>query len=141
MDEILSESIEGLTDREESYDSHNTARIDIHIEQHISIERSNSCADEEEKSDDPNYLPVVRKRGKSGHISLGFDGILRLDKSQLLQSNQPIVIDKKLAKLTMRERLIILCKLGSGASSVVYKALDLQEMKLVALKTIQIHEK
>lgn len=41
----------------------------------------------------------------------------------------------------MRERLVILCKLGSGASSAVYKALDLQDMRLVALKTIQVYDK
>lgn len=43
-------------------------------------------------------------------------------------------------KLPMRERLIILCKLGSGACSAVYKALDLTDMRLVALKTIQVHD-
>lgn len=44
-------------------------------------------------------------------------------------------------KLPMRERLIILCKLGQGASSVVYKALDLKQMKLVALKMIHVYER
>ena len=44
-------------------------------------------------------------------------------------------------KLPMRERLIVLCKLGSGACSAVYKALDLTDMRLVALKMIHITDK
>lgn len=44
-------------------------------------------------------------------------------------------------KLPMRERLIVLCKLGQGASSVVYKALDLNVMRLVALKMIHVNDK
>eukprot|EP01038_Epipyxis_sp_PR26KG_P009795 gene9795-13177_t len=44
-------------------------------------------------------------------------------------------------KLSMKERLIVICKLGQGASSVVYKALDLTDMKLVALKMITVHDK
>ena len=46
-----------------------------------------------------------------------------------------------LLKLPMRDRLIILCRLGSGASSIVYKALDISSMKLVALKTINLYER
>jgi serine/threonine protein kinase len=41
----------------------------------------------------------------------------------------------------MKERLVVLSKLGQGASSVVYKALDLQDMRLVALKMIHVHDK
>lgn len=43
--------------------------------------------------------------------------------------------------LPMSERLIILCKLGQGASSIVYKALDLKVMKLVAVKMIQVFDR
>lgn len=43
--------------------------------------------------------------------------------------------------LPMKERLLVLCKLGSGASSVVYKALDLSEMRLVALKVVPVFER
>ncbi len=64
------------------------------------------------------------------NVGVGVEGIVRPDKGL-----------KKHEKLPMRERLIILCKLGSGASSAVYKALDLVEMRLVALKTIQVYEK
>jgi serine/threonine protein kinase len=45
------------------------------------------------------------------------------------------------SKLSMRNRLVVLCRLGSGASSVVYKALDLRDMRLVALKMISVHER
>jgi len=45
------------------------------------------------------------------------------------------------SKLPMRERLLILCRLGQGASSVVYKALDLHDMRLVALKMISVFER
>ncbi|KAJ1415213.1 kinase-like domain-containing protein [Ochromonadaceae sp. CCMP2298] len=40
----------------------------------------------------------------------------------------------------MRDRLTVLCKLGMGASSAVYKALDLTDMRLVALKMIRVNE-
>jgi hypothetical protein len=65
-----------------------------------------------------------------GGLSFGQQGIIRTDRPT-----------DKYGKLTMRERLIILCKLGSGASSAVYKALDITDMRLVALKTIQVYEK
>eukprot|EP00602_Paraphysomonas_sp_CaronLab_P007344 CAMPEP_0185034520 /NCGR_PEP_ID=MMETSP1103-20130426/24491_1 /TAXON_ID=36769 /ORGANISM="Paraphysomonas bandaiensis, Strain Caron Lab Isolate" /LENGTH=639 /DNA_ID=CAMNT_0027571211 /DNA_START=267 /DNA_END=2186 /DNA_ORIENTATION=- len=45
------------------------------------------------------------------------------------------------ARLPMRERLVILCRLGHGASSVVYKALDITEMRLVAVKTVPVFER
>lgn len=45
------------------------------------------------------------------------------------------------SKVPMSDRLLILCRLGQGASSVVYKALDLQEMRLVALKMISVFER
>lgn len=63
-------------------------------------------------------------------MGVGQDGIIRPNKEM-----------KYGGRLPMRERLIILCKLGSGASSAVYKALDLLDMRLVALKTIQVYEK
>jgi serine/threonine protein kinase len=53
------------------------------------------------------------------------------------------IIDKdaESAKLPMRERLVMLCKLGQGASSIVFKALDLAEMRLVAIKMVPVHER
>lgn len=60
------------------------------------------------------------------------DGIVRSDR---MGGDQP-----RTRKLPMRERLTILCKLGAGASSAVYKAVDLTDMRLVALKTIQVRE-
>jgi hypothetical protein len=64
-------------------------------------------------------------------IGVGTDGIIFPQNSAAMRYE----------KLPMRERLIILSKLGAGASSAVYKALDLTDMKLVALKTIHILEK
>jgi serine/threonine protein kinase len=46
-----------------------------------------------------------------------------------------------LHKLPMNERLCVLCKLGQGASSIVYKALDLSEMRLVAVKMISVFDR
>ena len=59
---------------------------------------------------------------------IGKGGIMRHGSSNLL-------------KIPMRERLIILCRLGCGASSIVYKALDIASMRLVALKTINLYER
>lgn len=44
-------------------------------------------------------------------------------------------------KLPMRERIVVMCRLGQGASSAVYKAVDLTDMRLVALKMIHITDK
>lgn len=41
----------------------------------------------------------------------------------------------------MRERLAVICRLGQGASSIVYKALDITEMRLVALKMVPVFER
>ena len=49
--------------------------------------------------------------------------------------------DAESTKLPMRERLVMLCKLGQGCSSIVFKALDLTEMQLVALKMVPVHER
>jgi serine/threonine protein kinase len=45
------------------------------------------------------------------------------------------------SKLPMRERLVMLRKLGQGCSSIVYKALDITELRLVALKMVPFYEK
>ena len=44
-------------------------------------------------------------------------------------------------RLPMRERLAVICRLGQGASSIVYKALDISEMRLVALKMVPVFER
>jgi hypothetical protein len=44
-------------------------------------------------------------------------------------------------KIPMRERLVFLCQLGHGASSTVYKALDLTELRLVAVKMIPVFDR
>jgi hypothetical protein len=49
--------------------------------------------------------------------------------------------DSESSKLPMRERLVMLCKLGQGCSSIVFKALDLTELRLVALKMVPMYER
>jgi len=44
-------------------------------------------------------------------------------------------------QLPMKDRLVVLSKLGQGASSIVYKAFDITRMKLVALKTVPIYDR
>jgi len=44
-------------------------------------------------------------------------------------------------KLPMRERLVVLCKLGTGASSIVYKAFDICDMQIVALKMVPVYDR
>jgi hypothetical protein len=64
---------------------------------------------------------------------VGAEGIVRNERKD---SRYPNV-----RKLPMRDRLTVLCKLGMGASSAVYKALDLTDMRLVALKMIRVNER
>lgn len=45
------------------------------------------------------------------------------------------------SKLPMKERLVFLCPLGQGASSTVYKALDLAELRLVAVKMVPVFDR
>lgn len=79
-------------------------------------------------------------------FEIGVNGIVR---SQTKVSTDPLTPTNEQAvsirgfrnKLPMSERLIILCKLGQGASSIVYKALDLKDMKLVAVKMIQVFDR
>lgn len=56
-----------------------------------------------------------------------------------IQSTNSRRFSKKL-KLPMKDRLVLLSQLGHGASGVVYKAFDLVEMKIVALKMISVFE-
>ena len=43
--------------------------------------------------------------------------------------------------IPLQDRLVFLCRLGAGASGVVYKALDLRDMRIVALKMIPMFER
>ena len=45
------------------------------------------------------------------------------------------------SKLGLHDRIVFLAKLGSGASGVVYKAVDLWEMRLVAVKMIPMFDR
>lgn len=45
------------------------------------------------------------------------------------------------SKLPLKERVAIICKLGAGCSGVVYKALDISPLRLVALKTVPVHDR
>jgi hypothetical protein len=47
----------------------------------------------------------------------------------------------KRARFPITERLVLVCNLGFGASGVVYKALDLQTMRLVAVKMISFFDR
>lgn len=40
-------------------------------------------------------------------------------------------------RIPMRDRLVILTRLGQGATGIVYKAFDLLDLRLVALKVRQ----
>lgn len=43
--------------------------------------------------------------------------------------------------LPLQDRLVFLCRLGAGASGIVYKALDLRDLRIVALKMIPMFER
>ena len=45
------------------------------------------------------------------------------------------------SKLNFKDRFVVMCKLGSGASGIVYKALDLRDLRIVALKMVSVFEK
>ena len=51
------------------------------------------------------------------------------------------VVSPAAARLAMRERLVVLCKLGAGASSIVYKAFDISDMQIVALKMVPVYDR
>ena len=70
-------------------------------------------------------------------LAIGTHGIIRPDEALAEAPQQP----GRLQRMHMRERLVVLSKLGQGASSIVYKALDLSDMKLVALKMIHVYER
>jgi len=61
------------------------------------------------------------------------EGIIRPDRTGILSSSKRLI--------PMRDRLVVLCKLGAGASSAVYKTLDLTDMRLVAVKMIHVDER
>ena len=65
---------------------------------------------------------------------VGAEGIIRLNK----RDNSGLATGRK---LPMRDRLVVLCKLGHGASSAVYKAIDLTDLRLVALKMIHVNDR
>jgi hypothetical protein len=65
---------------------------------------------------------------------VGAEGIVRLKKGDL-------IVASMVRRLPMRDRLVVLCKLGQGACSAVYKALDLTDMRLVALKMIHVNDR
>lgn len=44
-------------------------------------------------------------------------------------------------RLPMRERLPVLCRLGQGASSVVFKAIDVVDLRIVALKMVSVYDR
>jgi serine/threonine protein kinase len=75
---------------------------------------------------------------QSGTIFVDGFGGNGIRRQGLGNNNHPTKVG---SKLSMRNRLVVLCRLGSGASSVVYKALDLRDMRLVALKMISVHER
>jgi len=66
------------------------------------------------------------------HAGVGAEGIIRGKKDNR---------HYQIRKLPMRDRLTVLCKLGHGASSAVYKALDLTDLRLVALKMIHVNDR
>lgn len=68
---------------------------------------------------------------------VGAEGIVRLN----MRANDRNSLAATTRKLPMRDRLVVLCKLGHGASSAVYKALDLTDMRLVALKMIHVNDR
>jgi hypothetical protein len=43
--------------------------------------------------------------------------------------------------LPMKERVAVICKLGMGCSGIVYKALDISPLRIVALKTVPVHDR
>ncbi|CAM9758524.1 unnamed protein product [Chrysoparadoxa australica] len=76
----------------------------------------------------------------NGSITLeGFD--LTITQSGMRHSSDPTLTSPLRAKseVPMDQRLVLLGKLGKGASGMVYKAFDLITLKLVAIKVIPIH--
>jgi hypothetical protein len=73
-------------------------------------------------------------------IEIGPNGIIRGGgKSESTPMNGGVAGFGNL--LPMSDRLVFLSKIGQGATSVVYRALDLKVMKLVAVKMLTIKDR
>jgi serine/threonine protein kinase len=72
------------------------------------------------------------------HTGIGTHGIRSSGKSGKEGSSSELA---SMQKLPMRERLVVLCKLGTGASSIVYKAFDISDMQIVALKMVPVYDR
>lgn len=102
-------------------------------------------------SDDEDELMTPRRKREPLGLNLdpGNDQSYRMTQSGTIFVNgfcegigkNGIVNSTQHLRLPMRERLAVLCRLGQGASSIVYKALDISEMRLVALKMVPVFER
>lgn len=105
-----------------------------------------------EDEDDDKLSP---RRLKLGLPSIGNEPILAAKQSLMFTNSGTIFVDgfsEGIGKdgiqnrdgnshFLITERLVLVCNLGQGASGTVYKALDLSEMRIVALKCISVFER
>ena len=105
-------------------------------------------------SEDEEDAPLSPRRNKMPLLSMDGSGLAAKQSLMFTQSGTIFVdgfsegigkdgihIDDGGSNFLITERIVLVCNLGQGASGTVYKALDLSEMRIVAVKCISVFER
>jgi serine/threonine protein kinase len=97
--------------------------------------------DEDDKPMKPRPSLSIEGNTPQQSYSLTKSGTIFVDGFQGGIGKGGIRTEQKSDLIPLQDRLVFLCRLGAGASGIVYKALDLRDMRLVAIKMIPMFER